>query len=259
MRRAVPLILLILVAWYGFAFVTRVAPTGPLLVIAHRGAPTSSDRPENTLAAFREAIEDGATALELDVRRTADGELVVLHDATVDRTTDGTGPVAQLALSEVQALDAGRGERIPTVAEVIELAGETQTPIWAEIKDPATQTGIAGDLVTLLRERDYLGRTRILSFDAHTLTTLAEDAPDARMCWLTGPGTFDVSSPPAGVDAVCPSGEMLLLHPGMIGAAHHAGLSVFAWWSLLETGVTNDVLIAYGVDGLILDDVRGLP
>ena len=94
-------------------------------IIAHRGA--SAERPECTLAAMRRAIEAGATATEVDVRTSRDGRLFILHDATLDRTTDGTGPAAALTLGELQQLDAGswfdpayEGERIPSLIEAAE-------------------------------------------------------------------------------------------------------------------------------------------
>jgi len=97
-------------------------------IIAHRGA--SRYAPENTLAAFHMAVEQGAEALELDVALSAEGEVVILHDDTVDRTTDGTGRVGALTLADLKRLDAGsffspafRGERIPTLAEVLEAVG----------------------------------------------------------------------------------------------------------------------------------------
>lgn len=93
-------------------------------IVAHRGS--SSDRPECTLASIRRAIEAGATAVEVDVRRTKDGQLVILHDATLDRTTNGNGPLSEKTLAEVRELDAGSwfdskyaGERVPTLSEVM--------------------------------------------------------------------------------------------------------------------------------------------
>lgn len=100
-------------------------------VIAHRGA--SGEYPENTLLAFAKGLEQGADGLELDVRATADGVPIVLHDATLDRTTDGAGPVARLSLADVRRVDAGRGERVPTLAEVLERFAAT--PLLVEIKE----------------------------------------------------------------------------------------------------------------------------
>ena len=120
------------------------------LVVAHRGA--SVERPENTLASFRLAIELGADALELDVRATADGEAVVIHDAMLDRTTDLAGPVRLRTAAEIRAADAGarftmdggrsfpwraRDVRVPTLAEV--LAAFPGVPLLVEVKEPAVQ------------------------------------------------------------------------------------------------------------------------
>lgn len=109
-------------------------------VIAHRGS--SVDRPENTLAAARRAIEAGATAIEIDVRTTRDGHLVVLHDKTVDRTTNGTGDVGRMTLAEIQRLDAGswfspeyRNERVPTVAELLTLCREHGIDALLDLKE----------------------------------------------------------------------------------------------------------------------------
>ena len=88
-------------------------------IIAHRGA--SDDEPENTLRAFRRAIELGADMVELDVHLSRDGHVVVIHDDDVARTTDGTGEVPSLTLGELRRLNAGKGERIPTLQEVIDL------------------------------------------------------------------------------------------------------------------------------------------
>lgn len=99
-------------------------------IIGHRGA--SGDYPENTVVAFRRALDAGAEALELDVRLSADGVPVVIHDDTVERTTDGVGVVATATLASLRELDAGGGERIPTLAEVLETF--PTTPLIVEIK-----------------------------------------------------------------------------------------------------------------------------
>ena len=88
------------------------------LKVGHRGA--RAYEPENTLRSFRKALELGVNAVELDVRRTKDGELVVIHDDKVDRTTNGRGLVNELTLEEIEKLDAGKGEKIPTLEEALE-------------------------------------------------------------------------------------------------------------------------------------------
>ena len=90
-------------------------------IIAHRGA--SAHAPENTIAAFQLALDQGADGIELDVMLSKDGHLVVIHDNTVDRTTDGKGAVRDMTLEELKSLDAGGGQRIPTLEEVLELFG----------------------------------------------------------------------------------------------------------------------------------------
>src|SRR6266511_3945699 len=88
-----------------------------MIVVGHRGA--AGLEPENTLRAFRRGIELGVDYVECDVHLTRDGHLAVIHDETVDRTTDGHGPVAGFSLEELRRLDAGQGERIPTLEEVL--------------------------------------------------------------------------------------------------------------------------------------------
>ncbi|WP_158609608.1 glycerophosphodiester phosphodiesterase [Cellulomonas triticagri] len=111
-------------------------PVEQVGVSGHRGA--SFELPENTLAAFRRALEHGADGIELDVALTSDGVAVVLHDESVDRTTDGTGSVADLTLAQVRALDAGGGERVPTLDEVLALAaGRAEVNIEIKAADAA--------------------------------------------------------------------------------------------------------------------------
>lgn len=95
-------------------------PSGRVWIVAYRGASTIA--PENTLSAFELAIESGADVIEADVRLSADGEPLILHDATVDRTTNGTGLLADLTADAASELDAGDGERIPALAELLALA-----------------------------------------------------------------------------------------------------------------------------------------
>jgi glycerophosphoryl diester phosphodiesterase len=99
-----------------------------VIITGHRGA--CGTEPENTLRSFRRAVADGCDEIELDLRVSADGELVVIHDETVDRTTSGSGTVAALTLAELRTLNAGAGKRIPTGAETA--AADERIPAWAE-------------------------------------------------------------------------------------------------------------------------------
>lgn len=112
-------------------------------VIAHRGA--SAYEPENTLRAFQRAIEMGATMIELDVHVSRDGFPVIMHDADVARTTDGTGRLGDLSLAEIQRLDAGQGERVPTLEQVIDLVrGRAQ--LYVELKGQQTPAVVVDTL-----------------------------------------------------------------------------------------------------------------
>jgi glycerophosphoryl diester phosphodiesterase len=149
------------------------------LVIGHRGA--RLDAPENTLPAFRLALAQGADALELDVRVTADGVPVVLHDATLDRTTDLRGPVARLPWDAVRSADggaryspdggrtfpwAGRDASVPSLAQVLETF--PHTPLLVELKEPPAGPAIRA----VVRDHDAAGRVAVAAFDAATLRDL---------------------------------------------------------------------------------------
>lgn len=156
------------------------------LNIAHRGG--VREAPEHTLLAYERALESGADVLELDVHLSRDGELVVLHDTTVDRTTDGEGPIAELSLDEIRALDAaynfspdresfperGKGHRIPTAREVFEAFPDA--PYVIELKPPGEE--IASALIDLIREFQLEDRTIVASVNGPTIHFIRESAPE---------------------------------------------------------------------------------
>jgi glycerophosphoryl diester phosphodiesterase len=156
---------------------------------AHRG--DSSNAPENTLAAFRAAIDLNAPWIELDVHPTSDGALVVIHDDTVERTTGAPGAICDLTLAEIQKLDAGAwfsprfaGERIPQLAEVFELVAPTPTRLNIEIKAAPDGLDVAPGVVDLLRryqkEREYV----VSSFDLPALLQVQALAPEVPLSIL---------------------------------------------------------------------------
>ncbi|MCS7054552.1 MAG: hypothetical protein NZM18_00010 [Thermoflexales bacterium] len=149
------------------------------LIIGHRGA--SAHAPENTLAAFMLALEQGADGVELDVTRCATGELVVIHDDRVDRTTNGRGWVHKLSLAELRGLDAGRGERIPTLDEVIVATAAAPRPclLNIEIKSVAISSdGLERQVVEVVRRHACEDRVLFSSFNPLTVRRLAQLAPD---------------------------------------------------------------------------------
>ena len=158
----------------------------PWIRIAHRGA--SGSAPENTLAAFKKAIEIGVDAVELDLHGTADGEVVVIHDSSLDRTTDQSAPVNQATLETIKRADAGgwfaaefAGEPVPTLEETLACIGE-KTIAVLEIKDPL----IAEAVVAKVRETQTLNLTVIISFHTTVLQSVRALEPRIPTGWLIG-------------------------------------------------------------------------
>ena len=159
---------------------------GSWMRIAHRGA--SGSAPENTLAAFKKAIEIGVDAVELDLHGSADGEVVVIHDSSLDRTTDHNGSVNQISLETIKRADAGSwfapefaGEPVPTLAEALECIGEGTVAVL-EIKDPL----IAEAVVAKIHETQSLNLTVIISFHTAVLQTIRALEPRIPTGWLIG-------------------------------------------------------------------------
>lgn len=161
------------------------------LILGHRGA--SGYAPENTLEAFRLAMDMGAEGFELDVHMSKDGELVVIHDESVDRTTDGRGFVRDLTLEQLKALDASnhmerfRGAKIPTLAEVFHLIRDTHHIVNVEIKtDECFYPGMEEKCLALAKEMNVEDRILYSSFNHHTLLKMRQLKPDAKLGMLFG-------------------------------------------------------------------------
>jgi glycerophosphoryl diester phosphodiesterase len=154
------------------------------LRIAHRGY--SARYPENTLLAFAKAIEARVDMIELDLHFSRDGELVVIHDDIIDRTSDGRGRVAELTLPDLRKYNYNNGMTncgfvgIPTLAEVIELA-DNQVLLDIDIKrDPENKVGIEKKLVDLLKGKDFIDRVIVSSFDFEILAEMKEIAKEIK-------------------------------------------------------------------------------
>jgi len=135
-------------------------------VVGHRGA--AGHAPENTLGGFERAVEIGVDAVEFDVRESADGVAVVIHDATVDRTTDGVGAVSELTLDDLRTLNAGDGAVIPTLEETLDLLADHGVGIRVELKE----RGLGADVVAALEERGLAARTSVVSFDPEAIAEI---------------------------------------------------------------------------------------
>lgn len=156
-----------------------------MLVVAHRGY--SSKAPENTMAAFELALEAGADGLELDVHLTKDGEVIVIHDHTLERTTNGTGIVEEHTLAELQQLDAGswfgpefKGEKLPTLRQVCELIKGRDLLFNIELKVTLGFEQLNQKVLELLNEFDLHEKTIISSFNHYALVHFKEISPKTR-------------------------------------------------------------------------------
>lgn len=227
------------------------------LVIAHRGA--SAHAPENTLAAFRLARDIGADGVELDVHLTSDGIPVVIHNASVNATTDGTGTVNALSLREVKALDAGRyfgtafaGERIPTLAEVLEAVG-TDLLINIELK-PQRQRGSGLELAVadVVRAMGMTDRVWFSSFKPYALAEIRKAAPGIPCGLLISPLTLMALW-------LLPFTPMEALHPhhslfrGWMGALLQRLNIRTSVWTVDDPTTVRRVAVA-GADAIITND-----
>jgi len=237
---------------------------------AHRGA--AGLAPENTLAAFRMAIELGADAAELDLQATKDGVVVVIHDDTVDRTTDGRGRIGDLTLADIKRLDAGakfgaayRGERIPTLRELIDLvkaSGNRRFRLNLEIKFAEGREGQPADLeervLAVLRETGFLARVITQSFHHASAAKMKRLAPTIPAGLLVGQRRQPTDPVTAvrehRVDYFAP--HYSLVTPDLLRTLHGAGIPVVTW--TVNDPADMRRLIAMGLgalpgDGMISD------
>ena len=212
-------------------------------VYAHRGA--SVEFPENTLAAFGRALELGVEGIELDVHLSADGVPMVIHDATVDRTTNGSGAVMEMTHAELQALDAGNGEHIPTLGEVLDLVGN-RLHVDIEVKANA-----AGEAV--LREvngRDL--RWLISSFDWDVLRYVRSQRSDVELWPLTHGASDDAIAVAKEIGAPA----LAISHKGMDAdiAAFLTEQGLGFWpWTVNDPALAR-TLVEWGAIGICTDD-----
>ncbi|MFI1765866.1 glycerophosphodiester phosphodiesterase [Streptomyces sp. NPDC020800] len=190
------------------------------LTIGHRGV--MGVEPENTLRSFVAAQQAGLDLIELDLHLSKDGALVVMHDAEVDRTTDGTGPIAEKTLAELRALDAGRGERVPVFEEVLDAV---KTPLQAEIKDVAAARALA----EVMHRRDLVSRVEVSSFHDEAVAEIARLVPGVRTALIaSGYGTDVVQRAiEVGAATVCLNIRRLTLE--IVERARAADLKVIGW------------------------------
>ncbi|MFE5294428.1 glycerophosphodiester phosphodiesterase [Isoptericola sp. NPDC056618] len=227
-------------------------------VVAHRG--NSAVAPQNTRAAFESAARAGADSLEIDVRLTVDGEVVVIHDDTVDATTNGSGKLADLELREVRLLDAGSwfspayaGQRVPTFGEVTDLLrARPGLDLLLEVKGAWSAREVRR-VTEPLRAAGLADRTVAQSFWPETVAALRDADPGLRRGLLVTTARDDLVERCRDLDVVMcnPQGTVLRDDPDVVARLHEAGLSTAVW--TLNEPAHWAAAVALGVDAIITD------
>jgi glycerophosphoryl diester phosphodiesterase len=233
----------------------------PALVIGHRGA--MGYAPENTLFSFEEAIRRSADLIELDVQLTNDGEVIVMHDTSVDRTTDGTGFVRDLPAKRIQSFDAGiwfgpdyAGQYVPSLAQVIERFRGRKTArghligLIIELKTVRGSGGSLADaVVALLAREDFVERCCIVSFDAVALQEVRSAHKTLPVGLLFSEETEEgriTQAKAIGAQAIFPRKTWITARG--VASAHKTGLSVWTWTANTKNEMKR--MITCGVDAI---------
>jgi glycerophosphoryl diester phosphodiesterase len=214
-----------------------------LLKIGHRGA--RAYEPENTLSSFRRAVELGVDAIELDVRKTKDNEIVVIHNSDVNKTTDGSGAVSDFTLEEIKRFVTEKGEHIPTLEEVLDAVGK-RVKVLVELKE----TGIEENVLDLIQRKRLIENVILISFHEDVLRKVRElnDTVTTGLIYVRHKNPIQ--------SALDLKAEYLLplyrfTHSANVKKAHEKGLKVIVW-----TINTKEEALEYknkGVDGIATD------
>jgi glycerophosphoryl diester phosphodiesterase len=229
---------------------------GAMLTIAHRGA--SGLYPENTLRSFIAAAVLGADICEFDVRMTRDGEIVVIHDATVDRTTDGSGEVAAMSAAAIRRLDAGvrfgaefRGEHVPTLAEVagaLARTGDGKCAMDVELKAHGLEERVCG----VLRGCGAVESAIVSSFDWDQLKIVAAREPGLRLALLGEKAPASLLEAAAAMRAFAIAPSFDIVDAALCTEAHRRALAVYVW--TVDDAAEMRRLAAAGVDAIMTND-----
>ncbi|MDN3652078.1 glycerophosphodiester phosphodiesterase family protein [Thalassotalea ponticola] len=221
-----------------------------VVAIAHRGG-TGLGEPENTLAAFEQAIRDGIDVIEIDLRSTKDGAIVVIHDETVNRTTNGRGKVIDHTLAELKQLDAGRGQRIPTYQEVLQLLVETDITLLIDIKN--TPPIKAFDVIRITEQYNAISKVIIGPRDVDDLIAFRRLNPNIRTLGFIL--TIDDIEPfiQAGVDIIRLWPQWIYANPDLVNQLRRLGKPVWTTVGAPQRGELEK-LMSLGVTGILLDN-----
>lgn len=227
-------------------------PEQDVVSIAHRGGIVSGV-PENTLAAFRESINQGIDAIEIDLRGTKDGGIVIIHDKTVNRTTNGCGRVIDQTLAELKMLDAGHGERIPTYEEVLQLVTGTGVTLLLDIKKSSKLD--KSKVVRLTEQHNAVLSVIVGTRDIEDLLAFQAINPNLHTLGFIR-GVDDIESfVQAGIDIIRLWPKWIYKNPDLIEKLHHLGKPV---WTTAGSASRKELkkLIKLGVNGILSDQPK---
>jgi glycerophosphoryl diester phosphodiesterase len=225
-----------------------------LLLGGHRGNP--AEHPENTLASFASAIEIGVEVIECDVHLTRDGRLAVIHDHTLERTTNGRGPVGALTMAELQELDAGGGQRIPELAEVLGLA-HGKVGVAIEVKSlPVKYPGIEEKLVNVLRDSGMARDSAVISFDHRVVRRVRELSQDVVGGVLVAGRPLLLQELLRWADAEVYSPHWSFVDSETVAEVHRAGAVIGVW--TVDDKETLERCRVLGVDAVYTNRPRRL-
>ncbi|MDR1205387.1 MAG: glycerophosphodiester phosphodiesterase [Peptococcaceae bacterium] len=200
------------------------------LNLAHRGF--AGEYPENTMLAFERAIEAGCDGFETDVQLSADSETVLIHDETVDRTTDGSGVVCELTLEQIRRLDAGEGERAPTLAELLRLVRERGLWLNIELKNGmAPRPGMEAAVIRQVRAFGLTERVILSSFNHRSMVLCKQLAPEIRTGLLYMQPLHEVQkyARTCGADAIHPHYLLATRDPDLTPLCREARVAMNVW------------------------------
>jgi glycerophosphoryl diester phosphodiesterase len=249
---SVLLVLLVLPA-YNLLSVQFEQPSNPVpALVAHRGS--AGLAPENTLPAIDSGIAFNAGFIEIDIRQTLDGEIILMHDKTVNRTTNGEGLVHQLTYKQLSVFNAaGKFSdafvRVPLLKEVLQKIVPGRSMLIIEIKDPGLYPGLVTRLASLVSQMKAGQKVMVFSFDKHVIKEVKQKMPGVKTGIFCS-GHEDIHGFPAS-DYVCPGFWSVLYAPAIIGKIHRTGRKVFVW--NVNAGFLMRYLQGKKVDGVITD------
>lgn len=245
------IVFLVILLWIALHLILRPRPAEQPFVTSHRGA--AGLAPENTLAGIREALKHNPDYCEIDVQRSSDGVLVVMHNPTVDQTTDGKGEVARLTWSEIGRLDAGStfapefaGERVPSFESVLGLFVDQPTVLLIEAKDPGKFPGIERQIADTLKRFDMSDKVLVASFDHQWLRRFHALSPDTPLIQIAV--WSPVIKPIPMTSIVANHWLSFLIDPTLVERAHRQGYKVQAW--TVDSVWQMKLLLWLGVDGI---------